>query len=269
MKKRLLSLLVFLLIITGFYSKADLVFPQYSDFNGYVYDESGKIETETINMINEIDKQIKRNCGGEIAVIIKKQLDYDIDSYRNEAFSKLHFGDKDKNNGALIVIDLKNRKIGIETGYETEGFLTDIKSSRFLKQFGEEFSNDGINVALKSLFLNIAREYENEYQFKITTDNYDIETYQDEDSYTFIPGISPVTILFLIIFLIIFLNAFRGYDPTRRNRRRRYYDDDDDIFFGGFGGLGGFSGGSSFGGGFSGGSFGGGSSGGGGSSSSF
>ena len=53
---------------------------------------------------------------------------YEIEDYANRLFRHWQLGQKDKNNGALLLVAPQERKVRIEVGYGLEGALTDALS---------------------------------------------------------------------------------------------------------------------------------------------
>lgn len=245
--------LILLLIFIPNISFADDYIPKQSEFKINVYDETNSLTEDQIRHMNDVYKSIKKQTGGEVVVIVKKDIDMDIDQYRNEAFKSLGIGEKGKDNGLLLVVDVNGREIAIETGYETEGFITDIDSSHVIDKMAEVINNQSMGDGIVEGFDRLCDFYQKEYQIDIDQVNsYEYDDEDEEDS-----SFSPLKIIITLCILYFF---FKHGGPF--------------IFFGGpFGGFGsgyfgGFSGRSS-GGGYSGGSFGGGRSGGGGASGKF
>jgi uncharacterized protein len=76
-----------------------------------------------------------------------------IENYANELFSDWGIGKKDKNNGLLLLVAIGDRKARFEVGYDLEGVLTDLTTSRIqqdymIPQFKEGDYNGGIRDAV-------------------------------------------------------------------------------------------------------------------------
>lgn len=188
------------------------------------------------------------STGNEIGVLIVPDLSgRPIEDFTYDVYKKWGIGQKDKDNGALLVIALEERRTRIEVGYGLEGDLTDIESSRLIRKESPmsdhfrrgEFSQ-GINAAVDGMITAIGGEYDPPKR-KSNKDGF------------------PFPVIGLAIFMLFFVL------PALRRRRSSFWGRGGP--FGGFGGMGGFGGGRGFGGGGGGGfGFGGGSSGGGGAS---
>ncbi|WP_059170316.1 YgcG family protein [Bacillus sp. FJAT-27445] len=79
-------------------------------------------------------RQIEDQTGGaQVAVLTVESLGgRDIEGYANEAFRKFKLGNAEKNNGVLLVLAMKEKRIWIEVGYGLEGTIPDGKAGRIL-----------------------------------------------------------------------------------------------------------------------------------------
>ena len=276
--KRLRSSRIFYLVLVFFclfQIKSFASIPQPS--RDYYLDELNVLDEKTKENINKTNKELESKTGAQVIVItLENNEGYEGNSFGTDIFNNWHIGDKEKENGVLILLlddKISNRRqINIITGYGIEGRLNDGKVGRIIDNFmldslkAGDYST-GLNEGFNAVVGEIAAEYD------ISLDgNY--EAYQEELADYDDGGFDLFSIIVIVFIIIIFLNMRRNMRRYRRNpfgrRYRRFYDDDDDFgpWFGG-GSFGGF-GGSSFGGGSSGGfSGGGGSSGGGGAGRSF
>jgi uncharacterized protein len=78
------------------------------------------------NTLTDADKQklddkikaFEDSTSNQIAVVLIKSVgDYDIIEYGNGLIRKWGIGQKDKNNGILILVALADRKMSVQTGY--------------------------------------------------------------------------------------------------------------------------------------------------------
>lgn len=212
---------------------------------GYANDYANVLSVQTENHINETSKKYSGD-GTQIVVVTVKSLDgMDIETYSNKLFRSWGIGNKEKDNGILILLATDDRKIRIEVGRGLEGEFNDAKCGRLMDMYAiPYFKENDFDTGIKSLFNAVIEGIEN-------------PVFLEELAETAEVSISEVIgIIVLIILYLIFIGrrGGGGFIP---------------IFFGGYHGgghRGGFGGGSS-GGGFGG--FGGGSSGGGGASRGF
>lgn len=201
------------------------------------------------------------STSNQVAIVTVKTLDgYPIEEYAVQLFRTWGIGNKNTNNGVLIIAAIEDRAIRIETGYGLEGAIPDITAAQIIRNdIGPSFREGnyyaGFDKAVESIILAAAGEY------------------KAPEGYNKKEGKKPLVpiLVFVIILFIIISNINRGGGGGFMSRRG-YRGFGGPIFFpGGFGGGGG-SGWSGGGGGFGGGGFGGfggGSSGGGGASGSW
>lgn len=193
-------------------------------------------------------------CGAQVVVATVSDLGGDdIESYSLNMARSWEIGDKDENNGVLLLLAVSERKVRIEVGYGLEGALPDSKTGRILDTYGMDyFRNDEFSEGLASVYNSLINEVYIEYGL-VADENYTpVINYSGDDEL-----FSAVVAVFVVIAVIIYLILRRILPFGHRHYR------------GGFYGGGSFGGGSfrgRGGGGFSGG---GGSFGGGGSSRGF
>ena len=192
-----------------------------------------------------------------------------IDEYRVEMFENggRGIGDKGKDNGLLIVVAVAERQVGIEVGYDLEGFITDGTAGSVIRErIRPEFRAGNYGAGLVSGTTAIINRIAQGRGVQLEGVPAAAPA-RARDNVTGAPSCWPLVIMF-----ILFMLLGRG---GRRRRRRRWGGGGWSSgvgpfgvgfgtgFGGGFGGFGGGGGGGGFGG------FGGGGSGGGGASGSW
>lgn len=238
MKKIIFLLLVFTLSFSSF------SMPKAYNF---VNDFSNVVDDNVEKELNDISKNIKEKTGAEISVAVVESLDgKSVEDYANELFRDWAIGDKEKNNGVLLLVSTGDRKIRFEVGYGLEGALNDGKTGAILDEFVVPYlKKDDYSKGVRNGYLAIAQ---------VVAKEYGLENITAPDVPKKKKSTDPGILIFIIVIIIVNILFGRGGRGGRGGG----------IFFGGGGG---FGGGSSGGGGFGG--FGGGSSGGGGSSRGF
>lgn len=198
----------------------------------------------------------------QIAVVIISTLqDYPIEDVSLRILRDWGVGNKDKNNGIVVLVAKDDRKIRIEVGYGLEGAVPDVTASHIIQDdivpnFKEGNYYRGLNEATD----DIIKAAQGEYKAP--------EGYAKRGRKG---GISIGTIIFIIVLIIIISNASGGRGGGGMISRRGYRGWWGPVFTGGGWSGGGSSGGGGWSGGGGGGfgGFGGGSGGGGGSSGSW
>jgi uncharacterized protein len=100
---------------------------------GFVNDYTSTLSLEDKTTLETKLSSFEKQTTNEISVVIISSLDGDtIENVAQEIFTKWGIGKKDKNNGALFLIAMAERKTRIHTGYGLEGALTDIGTSYIL-----------------------------------------------------------------------------------------------------------------------------------------
>ncbi|WP_454804410.1 TPM domain-containing protein [Mucilaginibacter phyllosphaerae] len=101
----------------------------------------------------------------QIAVVIMQSTgDYDINQYGVELLRKWGIGSKEKNNGILVLVALKDRKMSIQTGYGAEGALPDIITQQIIQndmkpRFRENDYYGGLDAATTDIMKYMKGEY--------------------------------------------------------------------------------------------------------------
>ncbi len=256
MRKRLFFISLFLVIFTlGIAHGGPDSLPRPS---GYVSDFSGIISAQYKTMLESFISKIERKTTAEIAVVTVKSLDGEpIENYAVRLFERWGIGKKGKDNGILILVAPRERKLRIEVGYGLEGAIPDglageIRDQYLLPYFKIGNYGEGIWNATVAIAAIIGKEYNVDL---LSSEGLDESLYQVRTT-------SPAArllgnILYLLILILIFGGRFWFFPLFFGLSRRRGY----------WSGGGYYSGGGGFGGGFGG--FGGGMSGGGGASGSW
>ena len=238
--------LVLLLWVLALTAQAELKFPQLT---GRVVDNAAMIEPSVREQLTQQLDAHEKTTGEQLVVVTLPDLQgTDIADFGYQLGRHWGIGQKDKNNGALLIVARAERRLRIEVGYGLEERLTDAQSSVIINQVitpafkAGNFSkgiSDGVAAMLVVLGGNPLDEPSTVYEPRGD---------QDSDFVSRHPGL--LVFLVMLFILTIFVCQMLGILPSGGGRGSSG---------GGFGG-GGFGGGG--GGGFSGGggSFGGGGS---------
>ncbi len=227
-----------------------ITFPQPTSLK-YVNDYVGIISEDYVKNIVSIGKELEEKTGAQLtAVIVDTIGDTTIEEYAVELFRKWGIGQKGKDNGALLLVAIKDRVMRIEVGYGLEGAIPDGKAGRIRDEYViPYFKQEDYSKGVYYGYLALAKEVAKEYNVELTMD-IDSELPRPNETET-IRKYLPIIVFVIIVILITLSKRTRisGMGPRGP------------LGPGGFGDHGGRK---SSGGGF--GSFGGGQSGGGGAS---
>jgi len=250
-RKYLLSLALAILVVSLF----SFNIPQPIN---WVSDYTGLISEQTKTRLNQAATELKQKTGVEIGIAIFPSIgDWDENYAALKVFETWKIGSKN-DEGVLILIAVKERRIKIETGYGAEPYITDAFSGnvyRAMKELlpkGQERWDEAVSTASNLILGRIAKEK------NITLTG--VPEYQEQSA----PVKNIMGVLILIVVFIFLMIVTKGkilevliWALILSGR-------------GGGGGFGGMGGGSNGGGGFGGfGGFGGGRSGGGGAGGGF
>lgn len=126
---RIKYLILIFLFITFISSVKAIVSPTS---NLYVNDYANILSNETEEYIMNKSVALNNVDGTQIVVVTVPNLEgYSIEDYATKLFRNFGIGDKDKNNGLLLLLALEERQFRVEVGYGLEGILPDGKTGRF------------------------------------------------------------------------------------------------------------------------------------------
>jgi uncharacterized protein len=223
--------------------------------SGRVVDQAGLLAPDRRTALEAKLKAHEDRTTDQIVVATVRSLEgREIEDYANRLFRHWQLGQREKNNGALLLVAPNERKVRIEVGYGLEGALTDALSKVIITtavapRFRQGDFAGGIDAGVDAMLSILTGDAE-EWQRRA-------EVREDERT-----ALDPVIvfIILLVLFYVVSraMRAGSGAAPYHRRRSGGWV-----VVPGGAGWGGSWSGG---GGGFSGG---GGSSGGGGASGSW
>jgi uncharacterized protein len=159
-------LFVLLLVLSGFCALTQAA-PQFPALTGRVIDEAGVLSTETVRALDSLLAQHEKETSNQVVVVTLDDLQgYAIDDYGYQLGRHWGIGQAGRNNGALLIVAPKERKVRIEVGYGLEGELTDatannIIQTRILPLFRSGDYNAGVRDGVEAMLAAIAGTYEN------------------------------------------------------------------------------------------------------------
>lgn len=204
--------------------------PAFPPLTGRVVDGAGLLDGNAINRLDAQLATFERESGIQLVVVTLPDLQgYEIEDFGYQLGRFWGIGQKDKNNGALLIVAQAERKVRIEVGYGLEGTLTDAQSANIIQgvivpRFKTGQFEAGIEAGANAIMAVLKGEYQPPPP-------------REQSS-----GRGGLLILLLMVMAVMFLRSFGGGPGGFGGGRGLFLP-------GGFGG-GGFGGG---GGGFSGG----------------
>jgi uncharacterized protein len=225
-----------------------LTFPQLT---GRVVDEAGVLDSASKAAIAEKLAAVEAANGNQIVVVTLKSLQgTSIADFGYQLGRAWGLGQKEKNNGAMLIVVPTERKVRIEVGYGLEGSLTDavtqlIIQNAILPRFRTGDYSGGIARGVDDMIQIVSGDAE----------DFKRRTAQRPDS---VPqGVDAATVVIFLIVLFFIFSMLRNARGGGRSMRRGggfagpiFIPSGGSWSSGGDGGGGGFSGGGgSFGGG--------------------
>jgi uncharacterized protein len=101
----------------------------------YIVDDAHVLAPSTLQAIDQQLQQVERDTSNQIVVGVypKMQSNDDIAAYAVRVFQAWGVGQKDKNNGVVLLVFIDDRKMNITTGYGLEGALPDATCKQIIE----------------------------------------------------------------------------------------------------------------------------------------
>ncbi len=163
----------------------------------FINDYANVIDSATENYIYEKGKAYETNGGQQVVVLTVESIGSEsVEEFSIETAREWGIGDKDEDNGVLILLVMESRDIRIEVGTGLEGVLNDGKCGRFIRRATDKLSSGDYSGGIQDIYDSVISELEN------PTEDGD----EDEDDE------SIVALIPLIIFIILCMtwNKRRG-----------------------------------------------------------
>lgn len=134
-------------------------------WNLRVHDEAHVLKQETIDQLEKQLAHYEDSTSNQIAILIINSLeDESLEDYSLRVAEKWKLGQKDKDNGVLLLIAVDDHKMRIEVGEGLEGVLTDALSNRIIRNemapaFRRADFDEGVTNAIRGITAAIGGEY--------------------------------------------------------------------------------------------------------------
>lgn len=189
--KRTISLVMLVFILFCLPVAAKIQIPNPSP-SFYVYDETNTLSQSTKDHIINVNGELNHKTKAQVVVAVVNNLqDNNVEDYALELFREWGIGDKDQDNGVLLLLALKDRQVRIEVGYGLEGAIPDSRAGRILdNSVLPHFKNNDFEAGLMDGFTEIINAVLGEYDAEI-------------DGFVPTKGSKPLRGLELILVMII------------------------------------------------------------------
>lgn len=199
--KKILPILIGLLIPVSVFAYVSPGKP-----TGFVNDFAGALNTQEKQLVEEKLTALNKNTGFQVSVVTVASLGGDsIENYAVKLFEEWGIGDKDLDNGVLILVAINDREVRIETGYGAGGAVTDIQSGNIIRTviapaFKEGKYGEGISGAVSALSAIISKSPE--------AAQYSVDGPKNSSSW--VDGVDPFALFFIVIFILNALARLLG-----------------------------------------------------------
>jgi uncharacterized protein len=129
-----------------------------------ITDTSGSLGVSAKQSLEQKLAAFEQTSGGQLAILIVKTAEPEtIEQYALRVAEAWKIGKKGKDNGALLVLAMKEKKIRIEVGYGWEGTLPDVEAKRIIRETMTPFFKQGqfaqgIEAGIDKIALAVSKE---------------------------------------------------------------------------------------------------------------
>ncbi|HET9377428.1 MAG TPA: TPM domain-containing protein [Chthoniobacterales bacterium] len=173
--------------------------------NRYFNDYAGLIKPATAATLNAEMESFERSTSNQLVVAIFPELPdtMTVEDYGVQLYRAGKWGQKGKDNGALLLVFVKNRKIWIATGRGLEGALPDAICKRIVaEQIAPRFQSGDFDGGLTQGVHAMMAAAQGEYKGTGATVHEQRRQASENDSWI-------IPVIFLLIFLVFFMMAAR------------------------------------------------------------
>lgn len=234
-------------------------FPKPQSPPRLVNDFASLLSANEIQALEQKLRAYNDSTSTQIAIVIVSTLhDYEVGDYAQRLAKRWGVGQKERDNGVMLLVAPSERKITIQTGYGVEARLPDHICKRIIKgvispAFKQKAYYQGLDEAVDAIRSQLLGEYKaapKSKKHKVSGN-----------------ALTSLGVFIIIVFIVVYIlvkkygggggGGFGGFDNFGGGGSYRHFRrGTGPFYYGGGGGFGGFGGGS-FGGGSSGGGFGG------------
>lgn len=109
--------------------------PVFPELTGRVVDQASLLSSTQRSELSELLQRHEEQTSNQVVVVTLKDLQgYSIEDYGYQLGRHWGIGQKEHDNGVLLIVAPKERKVRIEVGYGLEGVLTDFLSNDIIQQ---------------------------------------------------------------------------------------------------------------------------------------
>ncbi|MST04383.1 MAG: TPM domain-containing protein [Candidatus Pacebacteria bacterium] len=182
--------------------------------NGFINDYAGILNGDEKMGLETMLNKFSFQTGNQVSVAIIGSLGGDtIENYAEKLFKDWGIGQKDEDNGILLLVAIKDRSLRIEVGYGLEGILTDadgykISNDLIFPQFKNGDYYSGIKNGILGIISKISPDLEAGY---IGAEDSGLDkTFQNNNSFLKLLFNNPFYFFIFFSFFVQFLISVLG-----------------------------------------------------------
>lgn len=131
-------------IVILFLATAVFAATSFPSPSGFINDFAGILTSQDKTDLIQVSQALKKATGAELAVAIVDSVEsLSPKEYAVKLFEKWGIGEKGKDNGVLVLLAMKERRIEIEVGYGLEGVLNDALAGKILDNYAVPYFKQG------------------------------------------------------------------------------------------------------------------------------
>lgn len=165
----------------------------------YLTDGAGMLSADAKDQLLTASKDLHEQTGAQFVIVTVPSLNgQSIEEYSNDLFNNWGIGDKDKNNGVLLLISKDDKKFRIEVGSGLEGTLTDAYCNNELSILKDNFKKGDFDTGVLTVSKDICSSVSSGEE--VTSNSHKLTEMQKEI-------LLVVVILLIIIILFLFSSS--------------------------------------------------------------
>ena len=152
-----------LILLLAINANSQLQIPELAGHR--IHDQAGVLSPGVIDGLERSLKSFEDSTSNQIVVLIVNSLEGEaIDQYGIRLADKWRLGQKDKDNGVIVLISIADKKMRLEVGQGLEGPLPDAISNRIIRNemapyFRRGDYDSGVIASLHAIRMAIKGEY--------------------------------------------------------------------------------------------------------------
>jgi len=153
------------LALIFFTNISQLMALEVPELKGRVNDYAHMLSPSTVNQLNAALRELEQTDSTQIVVLTVPSLEGDsLEDFSMRVAEKWKIGQKGLDNGAILLIAKKERKLRIEVGYGLEGKMTDLMAGRIIRNiivphFKAGQFNQGVIEGVQAMIAVVRGEY--------------------------------------------------------------------------------------------------------------